>query len=441
MVRRITLAIVLAVVASLAVAGGGALLLTGRQERYDERKRLDSDVMSFVGVVAYFANQVPSAMSAVRRGLARDNAVAIELENAAVDRTILPDGVVLDDTDIAILRGGGSVSRREGSLLIAAAPVPRSTPRLIVVVAREVPLVPERTARWFVLASAAALAAAIATGVVTARRLVRPLRGVEDATRRIAEGDFAARVDVAERGEAGRLAASVNTMAETLERSRQLERNFLLSVSHDLRTPLTSIRGWAEALRDGATEDATRAAGIIESETRRLERLVADLLELANLEAQQLSLHPAPVDVADLVATTAEGFRPAFDDAGVVLDVVTSEPVPLTVDGDRLAQVVANLVENALKFAEHRVTVSTTTANGHVTIDVVDDGRGIAPQDAPRVFERLYAGGRPPRRNAGTGLGLAIVAELVGAMHGFAEVASTGGTGTTMRVRLPLSMS
>jgi two-component system sensor histidine kinase BaeS len=437
MVRRLTAAMVAVVAISLAVAGGGALVLTGREERADERTRLDEDARSLAVIVAYFANQNPNAMPAVRRGLERSNAVAVPLATVPDG---LPEGVDLDEIEQATLRGGAQVRKDVGSLLVAAAPVVGVSPRQIVVVTRDVPLIQRRVARWFVVASAVGLLAALVTGIWSARRLVRPLRAVEATTRRIADGDLAARVDVPHRGaEAERLATSVNTMAAALETSRQLERSFLLSVSHDLRTPLTSIRGWAEALGDGTTEDVPRAVAIIEGETRRLERLVADLLELANLETRQLSLHTDAVDVAEIVARTAEGFRPAFADAGVELEIASAPPLPREADGDRLAQVVANLVENALKFAERCVAVSVAAEATDVRIDVADDGRGIAPDDVPRVFERLYAGGRPPRRQAGTGLGLAIVAELAGAMGGDVHVVSTGATGTTMRVRVPLS--
>src|SRR5204863_2229924 len=140
-----------------------------------------------------------------------------------------------------------------------------------------------------------------------------------------------------------------NTMAATLERSQGLEQQFLLSISHDLRTPLTSIRGYAEALADGTLDDPTRGGSVIVSEARRLERLVRDLLDLAKLEAHRFSLALEPVDLVDIAAGTADGFRPEADDAGVAIDVTAaSEPVVVSGDPDRLAQVAANLIENAL---------------------------------------------------------------------------------------------
>ena len=226
-------------------------------------------------------------------------------------------------------------------------------------------------------------------------------------------------------------------MAAALERSRGLERQFLLSVSHDLRTPLTSIRGYAEALTEHKAKPG-RAAAVILSESRRLERLVGDLLELAKLDARRFSLDLRPTDVADVVAGTAEGFRPAAGDAGLVLKVDVSGDgiATATADPDRLAQVVANLVENALKFAGRRITVGAGPGEGHVLVWVEDDGPGIAPEDLPHVFDRFYTVARTPARQVGSGLGLAIVHELVEAMGGSVDAEPGAGGGARMVVRL-----
>src|SRR3984893_18606352 len=142
-----------------------------------------------------------------------------------------------------------------------------------------------------------------------------------------------------------------------MARSRGLERQFLMSVSHDLRTPLTSIRGFAEAIAEGDAPVEHRAAEIIASESRRLERLVRDLLDLAKLDARRFSFDLRRVDLGEVVLDTGEGFRPAADDLGLSLTVEPGMPGAMTVtaDPDRLAQVVANLVENALKYADRRV--------------------------------------------------------------------------------------
>jgi two-component system sensor histidine kinase BaeS len=268
---------------------------------------------------------------------------------------------------------------------------------------------------------------------------------MERTARAIAGGDLDARVGLFETDVDDELAAvgsAIDTMAAELGRHRSLERAFLMSISHDLRTPLTSIRGYAEAVAEGAADDdesRRRAAAVIQTEARRLERLVADLLELARLDAREFSLHPGPVDVADLARHGAAALEPAARDAGLRL-AVTGEDGPLMAmaDPERLAQVVANLVENALKYAATTVEVATRSGpSGTVEIGVADDGPGIDPEDLPRVFERLYTSRRQPGRKVGTGLGLAIVRELTSAMGGSVGVDRTAAGGTRFVVTLP----
>jgi two-component system sensor histidine kinase BaeS len=263
------------------------------------------------------------------------------------------------------------------------------------------------------------------------RRMARPLVEAMEATGRIASGDLASRVPVRQGDypEFASLAGSINGMAQSLQDARARERHLLLSVSHDLRTPLTSIRGFAEAIQDGAIEDNAQAADVIIAESRRLERLVGDLLDLTKLEARQMSIAIRPTDVAEVVTTTAEGFRPAAAKSGlaIVLQVPghdgmpgSAPPHPVAADPDRLAQLLANLLENAMTFARSTVTVTVAEdhASGRSVVTVDDDGPGIAPGDLQRVFERFYRADRGPNRQMGSGLGLAIVAELATAMGG-----------------------
>ena len=230
-------------------------------------------------------------------------------------------------------------------------------------------------------------------------------------------------------------------MAEVLERSKGVERQFLLSVSHDLRTPLTSIRGYAEAIADGALPDPAEGGHIILSEARRLERLVGDLLDLAKLESRSFALTLGPVDLVDVAAGTVDGFRPETGEAGVTMELVTGdEPTVVNGDADRLAQIAANLLQNALKFARSEIRVSVESADGWARLAVSDDGPGIAPEDLPHVFERLYVSRhQPQRKEVGSGLGLAIVRELVTAMGGTVQASAAETGGACLSVLLPLS--
>ncbi len=292
-------------------------------------------------------------------------------------------------------------------------------------------------------------AAAIALGIAAlvaaylARRMTRPLAAMEATARSIAGGDLTARVDATHVAddELGSLASAINAMANDLDVARGHERAFLLSVSHDLRTPLTSIRGYAEAIADGTVEgrDARiRAADVISSESRRLERLVADLLDLARLDAHQFSLHPTPVDAQAVVHDAVEAFGPAASELGIELVIETDEPAPAVVDSQRLAQIVANLVENALKFATHarrgrRSDRSTTRSSCTSTTTVPVSLRPISPACSNGSTRRA----RCPGRTLGTGIGLAIVRELALAMGGDARVEPIDTVGTRFVVRFP----
>ena len=286
---------------------------------------------------------------------------------------------------------------------------------------------------YFLAAGGVTLVIAALVASQMSRRMTRPLIEATEVTGRIASGDLGSRVPIHEGDytEFSSLARSINAMAQSLADGRARERQLLLSVSHDLRTPLTSIRGFAEAITDGAIDDTTQGAEVIIAESRRLERLVGDLLDLGKLEAQQLSFHVRPTDLAEVVGITAEGFRPLAEKGGLHLSVeVPDEGMALVAaDPDRVAQLLANLIENALTFARTsvRVTLGETDPPGAPVVVVQDDGPGIASADLPRVFDRFYQADRGPNRKVGSGLGLAIVSELASAM------------GATVRAESPIA--
>jgi len=360
----------------------------------------------------------------------------------------LPSGVTVDDLDTHALQAGTTQRGKAGNTVFIAQPLtPSGNVTPVLVLAEDINTRPFGGSGFAVLLAAAlALGVAALVAAYLARRMTRPLAAMEATARSIASGDLSARVDdthVAD-DELGSLAGAINAMASDLDLARGHERAFLLSVSHDLRTPLTSIRGYAEAIADGTVEgrDARiRAADVISSESRRLERLVADLLDLARLDAHQFSLHAAPVDARAVVGDAVEAFGPAATEIGVALDVEPGDPIPAVADAQRLAQIVANLVENALKFATTRVVVGVAMVDGRVALHVDDDGPGIAPADLPRVFERLYTSRAVPGRTLGTGIGLAIVRELAAAMGGDARVEPIDAEGTRFVVTFPAGVS
>jgi two-component system sensor histidine kinase BaeS len=451
MTRRVTLTILGTVALTLVIAGAGTLLLArlgARQQTEDELRTQSKEIATSIGDLT--DDGAVRAVAALRRSLHLEGLEVLRFGPAGRTVDPYPSGVQPADIDLDRLREGTTISGNHGALVYAASAtnVGQRNPRglAVVVVTRKADPVLRSAVGWFLLASLLTLVVGAVIAWQLGRRLARPLRQAEEATRRIAAGDLTTRLPVGDGDHSDELASlmvSINAMAAELERSRGLERQFLLSVSHDLRTPLTSIRGYAEAITDGAIDDPAAGGTVILAEARRLERLVRDLLDLANLETRRFSLHVETLDLVDVAAGTADGFRPEADEAGVAIELsLPDEPAVVRADPDRLAQVGANLVENALKFAASRVRIAVSTGGGWARLDVTDDGPGIAPDDVPHVFERLYVARHEPRRKeVGSGLGLAIVRELVTAMGGHVEAAANPGAGACLSVLLPLANS
>ncbi len=358
----------------------------------------------------------------------------------------LPADLTVADFDaVRLRRGERQTGRLEHRVFVAEAVRTGGDDTPVLVLTEKVESAATTRARgYFAIGGALALVAAGVVSYFLARRLTRPLAAMSATAGAIANGDLSARVDLGPHpdDELADLARTLNAMAVQLEVARHSERSFLLSVSHDLRTPLTSIRGFADALTDGtipATEEQRKAGTVIAAEAGRLERLVADLLDLARLDARQFALSPRAFDLADSLRTTVDAFRPGAADLGIALDVQAPELLTVTGDPERVAQIVANLVENALKYARSRIDVEVRAEPGaEVEIRVVDDGPGVDPDEVDRVFERLFVSREVPGRSVGTGLGLAIVGELTNAMGGHAIVERSASDGAAFVVRVPL---
>jgi two-component system sensor histidine kinase BaeS len=282
------------------------------------------------------------------------------------------------------------------------------------------------------LAALAGVILAAVLSFVVARSITRPLRRVAAATRALAADESHEPLPTGGTTELASLAQAFNQMTDQLAASRQAERDFLLSVSHELKTPLTAIRGYSEGLADGAFEPE-EASRIISLEASRLERLVRDLLDLARMNRSEFSVQREPVDLAEVAREAVRRHEAAARDFGVSLTAEGDETW-VDADADRLLQVTSNLVENALR---------ETPAGGSVTVRaeparlvVTDTGPGIKPEDVPHAFERFYLYDKADKnRPVGSGLGLAIVKQLATAMGGEVRVES-GPSGTTFEVRL-----
>lgn len=268
-----------------------------------------------------------------------------------------------------------------------------------------------------------------------ARAIARPVGRVAEASHSLAAGTNPGPIPVEGSDELAGLAASFNEMAGEIERAREAEQAFLLSVSHELKTPLTAIRGYAEALAEGAVEPA-EAGAVIEREAGRLERLVQDVLDLARLNRRAFAVRSEPVDLGAVIAEAVRRHEPAARDFAVSLVAEAAEGSTVTGDADRVLQVVSNLVENAVRAtpAGGRVTIEA----GPGTVSVRDTGPGLPSEELSRAFERFFLYRRHGQdRAVGSGLGLAVVKELAEAMGGSVSVSSEPGSGTLFVVTLP----
>lgn len=274
-----------------------------------------------------------------------------------------------------------------------------------------------------------------------------PLQEMEKAARTLSEGEFY-QIPIKGPDEVRALASSYNEMVDKVKSFQDSQRDFVANVSHELKTPLTSIQGFSEAILDGTVIDGpalNKAAGIIKTEADRMYRLVVDLLDLARFDAGTVTLDRQPLDLERLLNQVGSQLIPQAVEAQVDfrLDI---DPLPTCVgDEDRLSQVFTNLVDNAIKHtpAGGFVHLSARSEEGLARVEVIDSGEGIPPEHLPRIFERFYKvdGARKKETIPGTGLGLAIAEQIVQAHSGTIQVRSQPGEGTAFEVNIPVVKS
>jgi two-component system OmpR family sensor kinase len=354
-----------------------------------------------------------------------------------IDRLDRPNGAVSDHTRALLRRGkdvNGIISIGGSEYFFAARPFQKKAFVL---------LRPRRSASsawrpflramaWSALAGA--LLAALAA-LALARPIARPLRRVAAASRRLAGKGLDEPLPLEGPAEVRSLAASFNEMASELARARATERQFLLSVSHELKTPLTAVRGYAEGVVDGAL-DPREASETILREASRLERLVGDLLDLARMNRSEFSVHAAPIDLGQLAQEAVGRYAVQAEGFGLELELEAAGTARAFADYDRVLQIVSNLLENALRVTPAGGSVRVVAEPGAIAVE--DTGPGLSRDELPRAFERFFLYSRYGReRRVGTGLGLAIVKELAEAMGGSVAVVSDPDSGTRFSVRLP----
>ena len=297
-------------------------------------------------------------------------------------------------------------------------------------------------------AALVALVASVLLAWLISRWVAAPLRRMADAARSVAAGDYQSHLPRSGPAEVQTLATAFNDMVGRVQTSSQAQRDFVANVSHDLRTPLTSIQGFAQAILDGTAGDAPsqkHAAQVIYDESDRLRRLVESLLDLARLDAGQMVFSMGIVDLAAILRGVMERLSLKANEKGIRFEDRLVETPALLGEGDRLAQVFTNLLDNAIQHSPSGgvVTVRGKVEPGWALVDVEDTGPGIPPDELSRIFERFYQldKSRPGREGRGAGLGLAISREIVQAHGGTLTAQSTVGRGSCFAVRLPLARS
>lgn len=283
------------------------------------------------------------------------------------------------------------------------------------------------------------LAIALVSSAVISQTIARPLQALSVATSDIAQGSLHTPVTISGPTEVQTLATAFNDMTTQVSQAQQSQRDFLANVSHDLKTPLTSIQGYAQAIIDGAAKDPKRAATIIYEESERLNRMVTQLTDLARIEAGRFSFHFTPLDLGQMVASVAHSLAVMAEKKQIILDVDAPQMPPVAADGDRFVQVLNNLISNAIKYTPEggRVWVKTRAMDGGVEVSIADNGVGIPEKDLPRIFERFYQVDKARGPSRGTGLGLAIVKEIIQAHGGRIDVQSVEGRGSRFSVWMP----
>ncbi len=281
---------------------------------------------------------------------------------------------------------------------------------------------------------------ALLIGIFLARTISRPVRELTGATKRVAAGELGVQVPVRTVDELGELANSFNQMSADLARSNQARRQMTADVAHDLRTPLSVILGYTEALSDSKLKGTPQMYGVMHSEAQHLSHLIDDLRFLSLADAGELPLQCRDIPAIDLLNRTAVAHRVAAEQKQIDLRVQAAPTLPdLQVDPERMAQVLGNLISNALRHtpAGGSVVLAAKGGTESILLQVRDTGSGIAAADLPYIFHRFYRGDRSRQQNGESGLGLAIAKSIVEAHGGTITTESTLDIGTTFTITLP----
>jgi signal transduction histidine kinase len=296
--------------------------------------------------------------------------------------------------------------------------------------------------RFFVRAGLVAIGIAIILTYFLSRRILSPVKALTKAARQFGKGDFSHRVSEEGKGEIADLARSFNSMAENLEKNEQLRRNMVADVAHELRTPISNLRGYLEAISDGLVQPDEKTIRSLSEEASSLARLVADLQELTLADSGNLRITRQPEDLTMLVRDSVTAIQGKAANKGVSVSSELPEILPLVdIDAQRIKQVLGNLIDNAVAHtgAGGAVNISSRQDGDFIYITVADTGEGIPPEHLPFIFERFYRVDKSrTRATGGSGLGLTIAKRLVDAHGGTITVTSQQGKGSAFTFSLPV---
>ena len=283
--------------------------------------------------------------------------------------------------------------------------------------------------------------AAVVLALIVSRQLTRPLRRLTAAAGEIAHGNLAVRVNERTQDEAGQVGRAFDTMADALQQQEQARQSFMTDIAHELRNPLSVLRGNLEAIQDGLLEPTPEQVSTLHDQSVALSRLVEDLRTLSLAATGHLEIHRQEIDLRQVAEAVVAGFQPSAAERSISLSLQADELPAVLADPERVGQALRNLIDNALRYTPSggSVVVSLTAKGGQATVAVADTGGGVAPQDLPHVFDRFYRADRSrSRATGGSGVGLAIVKQLVEAQGGGVSAQSEPGRGSTFAFSLPV---
>ena len=297
--------------------------------------------------------------------------------------------------------------------------------------------------RFLLWGGLVAIAFSLLITFLLSRGILAPVKALTQTARQLGKGDFSQRVKVKNKGEVGELAQAFNSMADDLERAEQLRRNMVADVAHELRTPLSNLKGYLEAVRDGVVKLDANAIRSLDEEASLLSRLVDDLQELSLAESGELKLDCRAIDIAELISQTAGSMQPQMVAKGISLSIDALDKLPAVyIDSHRIGEVLRNLIENALAHTPSAgtITVTAKVQGEWLEASVIDTGEGIPAEDLSNIFERFYRVDKSrTRATGGSGLGLTIAKRLIEAHGGQIEVVSQIDQGTRFIFTLPVA--